>query len=109
MARGGKRSELLTKCASFVEQLVRPVALYPIFKLLEMFGALEIRERDLMRAPGTLDRLAVDEFRPRPTLGRAENDHRPARTLQAFGLSAGARLALNLAKLHQNRIERSGE
>src|ERR1700730_16748107 len=31
-----------------------------------MFGILEICNRDLMRAPGTLDRLIIDEFRSNP-------------------------------------------
>src|SRR5580704_5907296 len=74
-----------------------------------MFRVLEIRDRDLMRAPCALDRLVVDGFRSRPTLGRAEDDHRPARTLWACRISAGARSALNLANLRQNRIERSGQ
>ena len=81
MAGRRERGEFLAELAPFVEQFVRPVALHPVFELLQMFGILEIRDRDLMRAPGSLDRLAVDEFRPGPAFGRAEDDHRPARPL----------------------------
>ena len=66
----------------FVEQFLRPVALHPIFELLQMLGILEIGDRNLMCAPGALDRLAVDELRSGPALGRAEDDHRPARPLE---------------------------
>jgi hypothetical protein len=41
MAGRRKRRELLAELAAFVEQLVRPVALHPVFELLEMFGVLE--------------------------------------------------------------------
>ena len=109
MTRRRKRRELLAELAAFVEQFVRPVALHPIFELLEMFGILEIRDRDLMRAPGPLHRLAVDEFWSGPALGRAEHDHGPARTLHAFRLTARPRRTLNLANLRQNHIERTGE
>src|SRR6185437_16760057 len=109
MARRRERSELLAEFTAFVEQFVRPVALQPIFELLQMFGILEIGERDLMRAPGPLDRLAIDEFRSCPTLGRAEDDHGPARALYVLRLAARPRGALNLTNLRQNRIERAGE
>ncbi len=109
MTRRRERSELVAELAVFVEQFVRAVALHPIFELLQMFGVLEISDRDLMRAPGTLDWLAVDEFWSCPTLGRAEDDHGPARTLLAFRLTARPRGALNLANLRQNRIKRTGE
>ena len=74
-----------------------------------MFGVLEIRDRHLMRAPGTLDRLPIDEFWSCPTLGRAKDDHWRVRTLEAFRLAARPRGALNLANLRQNRIERAGK
>ena len=101
--------ELLAKLAVFVEQFMRAVALHPVFELLEMFGVLEIGDRNLMRAPGPLDRLAVDEFRSRPALGRAEDDHGPARTLRASVSPRDRAASLDLAYLRQNRIERSGE
>ena len=87
MARRRERGEFLAELAAFVEQFLRPVALHPVFELLQMFGVLEIGDRHLMRAPGALDRLAVDEFRAGPALGRAEDDHRPARALEDFRLA----------------------
>ena len=95
----------------------RPVAEHPVLELLEMFGILEIGDRHLMRAPGAFDRLAVDEFRAGPALGRAEHDHRPARALRRLGAPAvraalwisrmRARIASSVparALMHQRRI-----
>src|ERR1700683_1056347 len=107
MTRRGERGELLAELAAFVEQLVRPVALHPIFELLEMFGVLEIGERDLMRAPGTFDRLTVHELWTGPALGRAEHDHGPTRALHRVWRRP--RYLLDLLNLGQNRIERAGQ
>ena len=108
MAGRRERGEFLAEFAAFVEQFLRPVAPHPVFELLQMFGVLEVRDRHLMRAPGAFDRQAVDEFRPRPALGRAKHDHRPAGALQPFPDEDRAAL-LDLANLRQDRIERAGE
>src|ERR1700722_5417793 len=78
------RCELLAELAMLIEQFARPVALHPFFELSHMVGFREIRKRNLMRAPGSFDGYAVDKFRPGPAFGRAEDDHRPDRTLQAI-------------------------
>src|SRR6266436_9375856 len=81
VARGRKCRELVAKLAAFVEQFVRPVALHPIFELLDVLRILEVRERHLMRAPSPLDWLAVHELWPGPAFWRAEDDHGPTRPL----------------------------
>ena len=51
-------------------------------------------DRDLVRAPGALDLDAVDLTRAGPALRRAQDEHRPARTLAdvaARALTAGSR------------------
>ena len=74
-----------------------------------MIRVLEIRNWDLMRAPGPLDRLTVDEFRSGPALGGAKDDHGPARTLLVLGLAACAGDALDPANPCRNRIKFAGE
>src|ERR1700734_4359440 len=81
MACRSKRRKLIAEFAPFVEQLVRPVALHPVFELREMFGVLEIGERDLMCAPGAFYRLAVHELWSGPAFLRAEHNHGATRPL----------------------------
>src|ERR1700689_3789504 len=107
MTRRGERGEPLCELAAFVEQLVRPIALHPIFELLEMFGVLEIGERDLMCAPGPLNRLAVHELWSGPAFWRAEHDHGPTRSLHR--VRRGTRRLLDLMNFRQNRVERAGQ
>ena len=107
MARRRKRRELVAEFASFVEQFVRPVALHPIFELLEMFGIFEIRDRNLMRAPSPLHRLAVHEFWSGPAFWRAEHDHGPTRPLHR--VRRGTRRLLDLVYLRKDRIKRAGQ
>ncbi len=85
------------------------IALHPVFELLEMFGVVEVRDRNLMRPPCALDRQAVDEFRSGPALGRAEDDHRPARALRLSASPPRSGGTLDLADLRQDRIERAGK
>src|SRR5271169_1737559 len=109
MARRRKCRELLAELADLIEQFTRSVAFHPIFELLDMFGILEVCDRYLVRAPGPLHRLAVHELWSGPAFWRVEHDHGPARTLHAFRVTARPRLALNLANLLQNHIERTCE
>ena len=88
MAGRRQRGEFLAELAALVEQLLGPVAPHPVFELRQMLGLLEIGDRHLVGAPGALDRVAVDGLRSGPALGRAEDDHRPARPLLAFVLAA---------------------
>ena len=74
-----------------------------------MLGLLEIGDRHLVGPPGPFDGLAVDEFRPRPSLGRAKDDHGPARTLHGCRLALCPGLALKVANARQDRIERAGK
>src|SRR6185437_768841 len=85
---------------------MRAIALHPRFELLEMFGVFHVRDRNLMRAPGALDRQAVDEFWARPTLWRAEDDHRPERPIRRFR-AGRARGGLNFIYPCQYRIQRA--
>src|SRR5665213_3164762 len=109
MPGGGKRREFLPEFAVFVEQFVRPIALHPLFELLQMIGLLEIRDWNLMRSPRTLDRLAVDKFWTGPPLRCTKDDHRPARPLRRLRAASRSRGILDLPYLHQNCIERTGK
>src|SRR5216683_3467222 len=95
MAGRGERCQLVAEFAASVEQFVRPVALHPILELAQMLRILEIRNRDLMGAPGPLHRLAVHELWSGPAFWRAEHDHGPPRPFHCAG--AGPRRALDLA------------
>src|ERR1700689_4418365 len=72
-----------------------------------MFGVLEIGERNLMRAPGPLDRFAVHELWPGPAFWRAEHNHGPTRPLHF--IRRGTRYLLDLVNLRQDHIERAGQ
>ena len=67
-----------------VEQLLGPVAPHPLLRAAATCSGLSAisRQRHLVRAQRALDRLAVDHLRPGPALGRAQDDHRPARALR---------------------------
>src|ERR1700722_10473414 len=106
MARWCKCRKLVAEFTSLVEQLMGPIALHPIFELLEMFGIFEIRDRNLVRTPGPFHRLAVDEFWPGPAFWRTEHDHRPTRSLRR--VCRGTRRFLDPLYLRQDRIKRAG-
>src|SRR4030095_15559696 len=65
--------------AGAIEKLLRSVTLHPVFESLQMFGRVHFSHRHLMRAPSSFDLLAVDFFGARPTFGRTQDNHRPAR------------------------------
>src|SRR5271170_17626 len=83
------------------------VAFHPIFELLEMFGIFEIRDRNLVRTPGPLHRLAVHELWPGPAFWCTEHDHRPTRSLRR--VCRGTRCFLDLLYLCQDRIKRASQ
>src|SRR6185312_6614731 len=77
VAARSERGDLAPEAARLVEQLPRPVASQPLLQLPEMAGVRpDLRERDLVRAPGALDAYPVDLARAGPALGRPEDDHR---------------------------------
>ena len=58
--------------------------------MLEMFGiGLGVEDGDLVGAPEAFDFVAVDFFGAGPALGRAKDDHGPARALVVFGCCCG--------------------
>ena len=65
----------------------------------------QVGERHLVRAEGPFDLQAVDHLRPRPTLGRIQHDHRPARTRQ---VAVDAGILLDFLDLLHRRVERCG-
>ncbi len=79
--------------AVLVEQFLRAVGAQPGFQLGEVGGVgADLVERDLVGAPGALDRHAVHLVRAGPALGGAQDDHRPVR---APGGAVGAGLVLD--------------
>src|SRR5215831_20679230 len=68
--------------ASGVKELLRPIALHPLFEDLDVFRVLvHLAHRDLMRSPVAFRPLAIDLLRTRPSFRSAQHDHRPTRTL----------------------------
>ncbi len=66
-----------------VEELVGPVAAHPAFEQCQVGRVLaNLRQRDLVRPPGSLHRYPVYESRSGPPFGRSQNDHGPRRTLR---------------------------
>ena len=90
LSGGRELREFVAELAVCVEEFLGLVAPHPVFELPQMLGVLEVRDRHLMRAPGALDGLAVDDFRSGPAFRRAEDDHRPARASHVLRV-AGAR------------------
>src|SRR5690606_11899618 len=76
----GERSDLLDHATFAVEELVRTVRAHPLFERSQVLRIVEAGDRHLVRTPGALDGLAVDEARTGPALRRVEYDHRPAST-----------------------------
>ena len=66
---------------------------------------VQAAERHLVGAPVALGALAVDLLRAGPALGRAQDDHRPARPP---GESLRPRLVLDAADVGHHRVERRG-
>ena len=99
MAGRSKHGEFVAELAVFIEQFVRPIALHPVFELLQVLSILEVRDRNLMRAPSALDRVTVHEFRSGPAFRRAENNHGAAWAVQTFLIGRGTCRALDRANL----------
>jgi hypothetical protein len=78
VAAGDHGEQVLARAAIGVEELFGPVGAHPLIQLLQMLRVgRDLGQRDLMRAPGALDRQAVHERGPGPPLGGAQHDHRP--------------------------------
>src|SRR5438552_16613863 len=77
---GRQFRDLWSDFARIFEEILRLVALHPVFEHLEMVRMLlEICHRHLVGAPGPFDGLPVHYFRSRPAFGRTQADHWPAR------------------------------
>src|SRR5689334_17210164 len=68
--------------AALVEELLRPIALHPLFEDCDVFGVLvHLAHRDLVSSPEIFRSLTIDLLRTGPSLRGAQYDHGPARTL----------------------------
>ena len=105
VALGREFGQLREQPAVVVEQFLGLVALHPFFQHLQMLGFVrQLGQRHLVRAPGAFHRLAVHFLRPGPALGRAQNDHRPARPLRN---AVCARASCWIARISaQHRVQR---
>src|SRR5262245_35295414 len=104
-ATRSKLGQLGTYLTVGVKQFRRPVALHPVFEDGDVSGVLvHLAHRHLMRAPVVLDTLAIDFFGARPTLWRAKDNHRPARSL-AGTIVAG--LSLDVLHFGKDLVERA--
>ena len=106
LALRGQLPQLGYEPAALVEELLGPVTAHPGLEDFEVLGVLgRLGERDLMRPVSPLDRQAIDYLGAGPTLGRLEDDHRPARPLGDAPLSG---VRLDLADLGDDLVERRG-
>src|SRR6202034_177064 len=81
-----KLGQFIDQSAAFIEQLLGLVALHPTLKLRNVLRMLWIDEEwYLMRPEGSLNLEAIDDLRARPSLGRSEYNHRPARPRGVLG------------------------
>ena len=104
---GRQRSQFRTQPAVFVEQLLGPIAAQPFFELGPVFGiVVRLGERDLVRAPGALNLLAVHRLWPGPALGCAQHDHRPHWPLR---LMTATRRALDGRDVVEGVVEGGGQ
>ena len=93
--------------AVLVEELLGPVAAHPLLEPASLvFAVPNSGERNLVRPPRSLDRNAVDLSRAGPALRRPEDEHRPARPLEAAALP---RRCLDLRDRVERAVERGGE
>ena len=61
-----------------IEELLGTVALHPRLEAPQVLRVLlDGRQRYLMRSERAFDLLTIDHLRPRPSLGRAQDDRRP--------------------------------
>ena len=106
LAFGGEFGQLGDELAGPVEEFLGFVALHPLLQQLEVLRLLgQLRERDLVRAPGALGGLAINHFGAGPAFGRAQNDHGPDRALPE---ALGARVLLNVLNLGDHLVEGAG-
>ena len=90
-------AQLRDQLAVGVEEFLRLVAAHPALQQPQVVRiGLDLGNRYLVGAPEALDLVAVDFRRSGPSLGGAQDDHRPARP---HGLAGAARLILEGANL----------
>src|SRR5437588_3409851 len=109
MASRGKLCKVVPQFAAFIKQFVRPVTLHPLFELSNVSCVAEVSEWHLVRPPGSLHRVTINELWSRPALRRAEDDHWPARSIRPFRPATAACSLLDLTDLRQNLVQRSGK
>ena len=72
--------------ARLIEVLLRLVAVQPFFQQLQVsWVGVDVRQRDLVRAPEAFQVVSVHFARGRPALGASQNDHWPARPRRLAG------------------------
>src|SRR6056297_2756543 len=87
--------QILSQTAIVIEQCLWPVAAQPCLQLGKTRRIVPyILDGHLVRPPAAFDAMAVDLHWSGPAFGRAQHDHRPARSA---GNAAGARRLLVLA------------
>ena len=105
LAFRGQFREFGTELAGLVEQLLRAIALHPLFQNLHMPRMAHLAHRHLVRAERALGRFAIDHLRAGPALRRAQDHHGPARS---FLEPIGAGVVLDALNLGDRGVERGG-
>ena len=102
----GEFCQLGDESAACIEQFLRSIAFHPTLEQRDMVQMVRIHEhRYLVRTECPLDLQPIDDFGSRPTLGRSQHDHRPARPCRAF---LGTRGGLDAADVLDRGLHRGG-
>src|SRR5215470_2247138 len=77
---GSEFSNVLQESTGLIEQFFGAITAHPFFKLPQVCGIFADRwDRDLMRAPKSLNFLSIYLLRPSPSFWATQNDKRPTR------------------------------
>src|SRR6266550_4892782 len=98
--------QLWNESPVLVEQFLWLVAVHPLFKYFQVCRVgCDIRDRDLVRTPVSLEVVPAHLPWRGPTFGAAQHDHRPPRP---HSLSGAPGLFLDLADLQNTMFQGSG-
>src|SRR5262245_1772956 len=88
-----------------IEEFLGPVALHPLLEDANVLGLVHVAHGNLMTSPIAFALFAVNFRRTRPTLGSAEDNHRPDWALH----DALVPRRPNLLDFGNDRIEHAGK
>ena len=100
-----QRGQFRHQRPALVEQLLRTVAAQPFVQDPQMLRLCHVVDRDLVGAPGSLDRQPVHHLGTGPALRRPHHDHGPEWASRALFLS---RRSLDFLDLVEDELQQGG-